>query len=841
MAIPSDDDNVSILPDDPSVGEVGGADVAAAALRVNAARRVGARWGQIARWVACGILLWGWAMLRAAEGPRTIRVVMDSNYPPYVFHNEQGKLQGILVDQWRAWEKQTGIKAEIHAMDWSEALARMGRGEFDVIDTIFETNERRGFFDFTPAYARIEVPIFFRREISGITDLDSLRGVTVAAKDGDHAADLLKAAGVTSVRLFANYETIVAAARRREVNVFVVDAPPAIYFLNKLGIDGEFRRSPPINRGEFHRAVRKGNAALLRAVEQGFAGIEAEELSRIDEKWMGRELGGGRYLAYVGYAAGVALLLIAVLVVWNRTLRKRVAHRTAALQESEARFRQVVENIQEVFWMSDVEKNRIIYISPGYEAIWGRSCASLYESPQSWLESIFPEDRERVLRAATTKQLTGEYDETYRVVRPDGTVRWVRDRAYPIKTADHKAWRIVGVAEDVTHEREMENRSLRTQRLEAIGTLSSGIAHDLNNILSPMLMVAPMLRDKLPRPEDRELLDIIEQGARRGAHIIRQLLTFSRGIDGERVAVQIRHLVKEMVAIARETFPRNIAIVEHAAQDLALVSADATQLHQVLMNLCLNARDAMPAGGTLTLRVENVRLEEGALPAHLDAKPGSYVLMTVGDTGHGIPAEIIDRVFEPFFTTKGVGKGTGLGLSTVLGIVKSHRGFVTSESVPGKGAKFSVYLPAILGNKEPAAAPEGSSPPDGAGETVLVIDDEAAIRESIVRALEQKNYRVLTAGDGQAGLTVLRQHRAEIRVVVVDLMMPVMGGVATIRALREEDPDIKIVPMSGMVPDEERAELRALGLEEILNKPFAIGDLWRAITRALNGRSWSGG
>src|SRR5258706_7614851 len=307
--------------------------------------------------------------LAAVETPRTIRVVVDNAYAPYSFQSAEGKLQGILIDQWRAWEKKTGFKAEIHAMDWGEALRRMRAGEFDVIDSIVETPERRDYFDFTPAYTPVEASIFFRNDISGITDLASLQGFPVGVKAGDQHIDQLKANGVTTVIPFPNNAAIIAAAKQHKISVFVVDDPSALYLLNKFGIEDEFRHSAPIFRDELRRAVRKGDAALLRTVSEGFAAIEPSELKQIDEKWFGRTINTyGGYLTYMGYAAAVVMLLIAALVGWNRTLTKKILQRTAALAESEQRFRQIAENIHEVFWMSTADFGgplfALLYINP---------------------------------------------------------------------------------------------------------------------------------------------------------------------------------------------------------------------------------------------------------------------------------------------------------------------------------------------------------------------------------------------------------------------------------------------------------------------------------------------
>jgi PAS domain S-box-containing protein len=396
------------------------------------------------------LILSGTTARTAVETPRTIRVVMDNDYAPYVFQSDEGEPEGILIDQWRAWEKKTGIKVEIHAMNWGEALRRMRAGEFDVIDSIVETAERHDYVDFTAAYATVEASIFFRSDISGIADLASLAGFPVGVKAGDQHIDKLKASGVTTVIPFQNFGEIVEAARQHKINVFVVDIPSALYLLNKMGIEPEFRHSAPIFRDELRRAVRKGDANLLRTVSEGFAAIEPGELEQIDEKWFGRTINWyGRYLRYAGYAAAVAILLIAGLVGWNRTLRAGILQRTAALGQSEQRFRQIAENIREVFWMSTPTMDELLYVSPAYESIWGRSVESLRQRPRSFIEAIHAEDREHVIGVIQMQREQG-FEVEYRVVRPDGSVRWIRDRGFPVKDPSGNVYRIAGVAEDIT-------------------------------------------------------------------------------------------------------------------------------------------------------------------------------------------------------------------------------------------------------------------------------------------------------------------------------------------------------------------------------------------------------
>jgi PAS domain S-box-containing protein len=505
-----------------------------------------------------------------------------------------------------------------------------------------------------------------------------------------------------------------------------------------------------------------------------------------------------------------------------------------ALRESEERFRQLAESIHEVFWMRDESGNRMLYVSPAYERIWGRTCESLYAAPQTWIDAIHPDDRGRVLGAGGMSQPAGTYDEEYRILRPDGTERWIRDRAFYVRGAEGSSLRTVGVAEDITDRKKLQEQFLRAQRMEAIGTLAGGIAHDLNNILAPVLMLPALLKESSSSEHEKQLLDMIEQGAQRGANLVRQLLTFSRGTGGERVSVQMRHLLKEMIEIMRETFPRDIAVENHSARDLWPVKGDPTQLHQVLINLCVNARDAMPDGGKLVLEARNAVLSEDEVRSHPSAGAGMHVAVGVTDTGHGMSPEIADRIFDPFFTTKPLTKGTGLGLSTALGIVRSHKGFITVESKPGRGTTFTMYLPVA---QEDAAAPppEGSdSVPPRHGELVLVVDDEVPVRSATRMMLARHGYSVLTAGDGEEALASYFKNKDAVRVVMCDVMMPVMGGLPLVRALRAAAPQLILIAMSGLNDQAVHDSLKAAGVNAVLSKPFTRNELLKCIHAQLS-------
>jgi two-component system, cell cycle sensor histidine kinase and response regulator CckA len=500
-----------------------------------------------------------------------------------------------------------------------------------------------------------------------------------------------------------------------------------------------------------------------------------------------------------------------------------------ALRESEERFRQLAENIDEVFWMTTPDKQQMLYVSPAYERIWGRSCESLYQSPKDWLEAILPEDRARIHEAAITKQAAGTYDEEYRIVRPDGTRRWIRDRAFPVKDASGNILRFVGLAEDITERKNIERQVLRSQRVESLGTLASGIAHDLNNILAPILMSSTMLEEMFAgNKEAEQMIATINTSAQRGADVVRQILTFGRGVEGERIPLHPQHLAKDVLKMARDTFPKSISIKSNLPKELWPVLGDSTQLHQVLLNLFVNARDAIGDQGAIKLAAENVLLDTGLTEQHPGMQPGPHVKLEVADTGSGIPRDIMDKIFDPFFTTKKQGKGTGLGLSTVIGIVKSHGGYVTVYSEPGKGTTFHVYLPATPATAAEQATRKRDLFPRGQGQLVLVVDDEAPIRTVVERMLTRQGYRVVTAGDGAEGVAVFAQHRSEVRAVLTDLMMPNMDGVALVRVLRKINPKLPIIVASGLysggAPGREE-ELKKLGVEHRLGKPYSVEKL----------------
>lgn len=390
---------------------------------------------------------------------------------------------------------------------------------------------------------------------------------------------------------------------------------------------------------------------------------------------------------------------------------------------------------------------------------------------------------------------------------------------------------------DITARKKRERAAHRSQRLESIGTLAGGIAHDLNNVLTPILMGAKLLKSGRGNGNNPGLLDTMIASAQRGADLVKQVLAFAGGIRGERSHIDIKQIVYETRTLLDHTLPKSIQMETSVDAHCPPILGDATELSQVLMNLCINARDAMPNGGRLTIKVTSILLNGNTSQLNPDAHPGNYVLLKISDTGCGMRTEILDRIFDPFFTTKEVGKGTGLGLATVMGIVKSHGGFINVYSEPGQGTKFSIYLPAAMSTETATNSPSaiGDEPERdlGRGCTLLLVDDEAFILQMTAAALEGNGFRVLTAADGASAIAMFSQYRDEIAVVVLDMMMPGLDGLQTLSQLRRLDPEIKVIASSGLRTAQREADASEHGAKAFLPKPYSEVQLLQVLTEVL--------
>jgi two-component system cell cycle sensor histidine kinase/response regulator CckA len=509
--------------------------------------------------------------------------------------------------------------------------------------------------------------------------------------------------------------------------------------------------------------------------------------------------------------------------------------------------------------------------SPEYVRMIGHDPATYQTTLEGWVSGIHPEDRENLIRAYRDCIAAGDTRTMeYRRQTKSGAWKWIRSIGRIVEfDSERRPLRMYGTHADITDRKELEAQLRHSQRLEAVGTLASGVAHDLNNILTPMLMATGILRESLADPRDRELMALLDSGGKRGAAIVKQLLDFSRNLTRDRVRVDPDQVLRETEQWMRSSLPPSIIVRLEAGSGLPGILADPTQVHQVMMNLCVNARDAMPTGGTLTLSSGLIDLPP-ATPSR-DGAPdgGAYVVLSVTDTGCGMDPVIRDRIFDPFFTTKEPGKGTGLGLASVHGIVKAHGGFVRLDSAPGRGSTFRVHFPvaapAVAADQPaPVPAPEPSVPKAGATGTsegggrraseppppapleshpqpagksggrpvcILVVDDEEPVRLVTRRRLEREGYVVLTASGGEEALVYVRDPDRMIDLVLTDFAMPGMDGPELAPRIRTLRPDLPIIGMSGHDQSDRAAELAALGFSEVLGKPYEAAALFAALRR----------
>lgn len=543
---------------------------------------------------------------------------------------------------------------------------------------------------------------------------------------------------------------------------------------------------------------------------------EEVRLRRIGESWERIFRLNG---AIVDQSAGGRLAFLTITDITARNAAEQKIREQAAL----------LEKAQDAILVRDLQ-HRVTYWNKSAERLYGWTEEEMLgQSVKELLYHDANDFLEAMQLVLTTGEWIGELEQRTR----SGHKLVVQGRWTLVRDASGNPKAILAINTDLTERKKLEQQFLRAQRMESIGTLAGGIAHDLNNVLGPIMMSLELLEMQFPDHQSREMIETLSMAARRGSDMVRQVLTFARGLAGERLEVQVRHLVSDIEKIVNETFLKHVTIRSGIPHDLWTIMGDATQLHQVLLNLCVNARDAMPQGGTLTISAENVMLDAHYSGLNAEAIAGPYICLKVEDTGTGIPPEILEKIFDPFFTTKEVGKGTGLGLSTTLAIVKSHSGFLRVYSEPGKGTTFKIYLPASTESSAALTREAKTELPRGNGETIVVIDDEGAVRQITQQTLHAFGYRVLLACDGAEAIAIYAEHKAEIAAVLTDMMMPVMDGPATIQVFRKLNPKLPIIAASGLATNDYVARMANLGVKYFLPKPYTAETLLKALKEAL--------
>ncbi len=503
------------------------------------------------------------------------------------------------------------------------------------------------------------------------------------------------------------------------------------------------------------------------------------------------------------------------------------------LQGSEERFRELAENINEVFWITDPAMQEVLYVSPAYEKIWGWPCASLYAAPAQWLELIHPEDRNRIKKVAAKLVTSGSAETNYRVLRSDKTERWIHDKRFAVRNSAGEICRIVGTAEDITDKRDLEEKFRQAQKMESIGLLAGGIAHDFNNILGAIMGNIDLIKaDAMGNPAVLESAREISLATQRATDLVKQILTFSRQGKQELGPVQLGTVVREALNLLRASVPSTVRIQSEFAKP-ATVLADSTAIHQVVMNLGTNAWHAMRgAPGVLRVELNVAELDGEFVRARPGMSPGRYVRLSVSDTGAGMDRATQQRIFEPFFTTKAVGEGTGLGLAVVHGIVQSHGGAISVSSEPGKGTRFDLYFP-VLEVEMSSTQTEGVALMRGHGEHVLVVDDEAVLADVEKRRLERMGYVVTTKTSAAEAIAALRAQPDAYSLVITDLGMPGMDGLRLGCELLRIQPRLAMILTTGYGGAITEENVQEFGFKALLTKPSTEAALSKVVHEVL--------
>jgi len=505
------------------------------------------------------------------------------------------------------------------------------------------------------------------------------------------------------------------------------------------------------------------------------------------------------------------------------------------LRASEERFRQIAENIKEAFIVVELDGFRPLYLSRMWEEIWGRPLEEAYRDPLAWVRAVHPDDATVVVEARRAIEKGEAISRTFRLVRPDGTIRWVRARAFPVYNANHELYREVGLVEDITDLRRTEEQLLQAQKMEAIGRLAGGVAHDFNNLLTAILGYSELVLQDLG-PDHPSATDVkeIRAAGQSAENLTRQLLAFSRRQILSPQTLDLNKVLTRVDALLQRIIGEDVELTMKLTAPLGRVSADPGQIEQVVLNLAVNARDAMPSGGKLTIETANAVLDEDYVSKHAGAAAGPCVMLAVTDTGTGMDDTTQQRLFEPFFTTKEPGRGTGLGLATVYGIVAQSRGSIWVYSELGQGSTFKVYLPVTTEEAAPAAAAEITPASLSGTETVLVVEDQNEARSVICQTLRRRGYTVIEAINGPDAIVKGRQLDVPIDVMLTDVVMPGMGGRRVAEVIRATRPNLKVVHMSGYTD----SAIVDHGILEpgvtFVQKPFVADALLRKIREVLD-------
>jgi len=762
---------------------------------------------------------------------QTIRVVMDDNYPPFIFKTPEGKLQGILVDQWQLWEKKTGVHVDLHAMDWSLAQKRMRAGEFDVIDTIFKTPEREQYYDFTPPYATLDVPVFFKQEISGISSIESLKGFNVAVKDGDAVISFLKNNGITSISTYPSYEAIIQSAKAGKASVFSIDLPPAMYLLYKYGIADKFKRTDSLYAGQFHRAVRKGNQARLKLVEDGFAAISPAELKKIELSWYGSAAGAGvKNYIWLLWIVGVIGLVAALLFVWNRSLSSIVAKKTQELEERKEGFRTLLDLAADMILQGD-PSGIIVSANQQAEQLTGYSRLELIGMNISRLFS--DEERQRVPLRYDLLKLGQTVLSERLLLRKDGSLVPIEMNSKMMPDGTYQTF-----VRDVSQRTQTEQELIKARHAaeganEAKSLFLANMSHEIRTPLNAIIGINSLLAERLEQGELKELAKDSMAAANNLLDIISDVLDISKIEAGKLEVVMVpfdpRMLINQLErmfgTMVREKGLRFEVSLSSGLPGLIL--SDPARIQQIGVNLLSNALK-FTRQGLIRLRIAGNSISDDQLELEL----------VVSDSGKGILPENLERVFSPFIqedlsTTRKYG-GTGLGLAISRHLAEMLGGTISVESRIGEGSTFTCRIPCQVSKKELVALEQAAwqeKQSIARRLRILVAEDSVVNCKMMEAILRMEGHRVRFADNGRKAIEAWKQESFDL--ILMDIQMPEMDGIQATAAIRateaEKGGHIPIIALTAYAMSGDKQRFLDAGMDAYLPKPITAEQLRRLL------------
>lgn len=751
------------------------------------------------RWILFPTLILSLAASALAAEPAdlpVIRVGMPQDLRPLSFHDPEHGLTGFTPELLRAAEKLGKFRVEMVCDWWKHNTAAFKAGRLDAMAYFSGADSDRHSYYFSATAAKLNDVAYTHVSNPPVTSTSQFKGKRIGVIAGtiSHTMAERNPAWQATVIAFYGLDELLAATASGDCDIALLNTAASSAIQAKLNLQ---KSIVPEIEHELYFALHRGDLKNLLLINEALAELKRNgTYDRLHGKWIAPiQAHPLRWVDLRPYAPAtvVVVIVIAGLITWLSSLNRNLRRRATVLQESEERYRALFRNNALSMWLFEPATLRIVAVNAAAIRSFGYDREEFLGMALSSLCTDDERDLFRRQQPVTDTETVGFKEWVFH--RKDGTTCPVELLTQAI-TYEGKNLR-QAIAIDVSEKRRWQDRALRAQRLEALGTLASGIAHDLNNMLAPIMFAAPLLRANLRQPELIRHVNTIEQSADRGAALVRQILGFSHGGANSRSLVQLKHVVREVITVVSATLPKHIKIAYNINPEAWPVNANPTQIHQVILNLCINARDAMPNGGRLSLAVTNreVAAPDPTVPG---LGPGRWLQITVADDGVGIPPEVLPRIWESFFTTKSGGKGSGLGLPIVRSVVSDHGGVVSVQSAVGHGSTFSVWLPADH-TASAGAAEEHTTQVVAAGhqEAILIVEDNPAMREVMVDVIKSAGYHAISCADGIEAIAQYNAHRAAVALVISDLDMPNMNGLVLFSTLKQLDPRLPLVLLSG--------------------------------------------